>query len=631
VAAGLSAVPAETAGIFAPGEPVRVRIAGPGPVAWQLHDFAGTTVAHGKGAGGVIALGGRSAGYYTLDVTGPAGSAAVPIAVIPRPVRRPADPRFQVVTHFALGWPTDLLPLAQRAGIAGIRDELPWNVIEKPADQFQFPPNLDGYVTKAHDLGLQVLVPLDYANPAYDGGETPYSLKGIAGFAGYAAVLATHFGDRISAFEVWNEYNGAFATGPVLADRPGFYARLLNSTAAAIRRVRPGTTVVGGGVAGNPLPYWDRLLADGVAGDMDVAQIHPYQDVPEDAGYDVAALKARLGTKPLWATEAGAYDPKDRRNTAALLVRLAVTLLGSGVDRVYWYALRDDPNFPIAGLIETTGDPAAPYAAAPAYASYSTLIRELAGSRFVAREKTDPRTRIYSFAGAGGETRVAWTVAGPTTLRLHARRVLVVTGLDGAARRVRPQHGVVTLALGPDPIYIKGAVSGLAEDRPDRQLTDSVEDFGGRQGDGAWRYGTVVEGGTTFQPATWTHNDWSFYWADPAFGLFSVGRTTAHPSVTADGTPVAAVRRWQSPVDGPARIDLTARRDADQGDGVRVEIRLDGKTVATAELGTPGHGKAATLVLPVQLRKGSLVDIAVLPATSRLDGDTTVTRIRITQ
>ena len=102
-----------------------------------------------------------------------------------------------------------------------------------------------------------------------------------------------------------------------------------------------------------------------------------------------------------------------------------------------------------------------------------------------------------------------------------------------------------------------------------------------------------------------------------------------HPAL--DGTkPVAAVRRWRSPVEGPATIALQMERPADQGDGVRAKLTLDGKEIYGTDLGTAGQPKRRETTLTVDLRKGSTVEFAVLPASGRLDFDNTTVRIRIT-
>jgi len=635
--------------IFAPGEDVTFEVETSVPrLSWQVTDFDGGAISHGdaavRGGRGTISLPAPGTGYYTVSVSAPEGapSMTVPFAVIPPPSGSAKDTRFGVVTHFALGWNHDILPLVARAGIAGIRDEEPWQAVEPSRENFSFPLYLDGYVTSAHKLGIDVLVPLTYANPLYDDGQTPFSDAGRAAYARYAEAVVRHFEGRAGAVEIWNEYNGAFADGPVLKDRPRFYGEMLKTAYRGIKSVRRAVPVVGGGVAGIPLPYFKRLFDDGALADMDVVQIHPYFDVPEDAEYDVADLRRMLdarssgGRKAIWATEVGSYGPHDgRRQTAEDLVRLYVVLLSEGVERIYWYLLRDDPEFPSAGLLENTGIAGSPYAPAPAYASYATLIQELRNARFRGRDIADAQTRIYRFGSPDGTVRVAWSLHGPTQVTLQTTRDVTVVSVDGRRQVIAPSHGRIDLTLTDSPIFIRGPLAAVTLHRADEIVADSSRGFSDRQGL-QWFYGSEAVGapgdGATagsFHELQWSNNDWGYFWADPALAFLMISRFVMHPSLR-DDRPVAAVRRWLSHIGGHVRVSGTAERSADLGDGVRFEVRLDGRTVYSAALGTPGYPKRCDFSLPLELRKGSTLDFAVFPVSSKLDFDTTTFRAIVT-
>ncbi|HWK45052.1 MAG TPA: hypothetical protein VNT30_10040 [Stellaceae bacterium] len=632
--------------VFTRGEPI---VFDAGSTAWHLTWRLADLDGHGVAEGGALPRNGHAllylpslaTGYYRLRVTavgdGAGDGAAVSeqaLAVVSGRDGAPADARFDVVTHFALGWKPDILPLIARAGIAGLRDELPWAAIETEPGRFAVPRPLEDYVTAAHRLHIDVLTPLTYGNPLYDGGDTPHTPEGIAAYARYAGEIVRHFGDRLGAVEIWNEYNGAFAGGAVLADRPRFYADMLKATFARVKAARREMTVVAGGVAGVPVPYFRRLVDRQSLADLDVVQIHPYYDVPEDAEYDVSALQRLLAQHsrsrpvPIWATEIGSYDQHDRRRTAERLVRLSTVLLAQGVGRIYWYLLLDTPDFPMSGLLENTGNPAAPYAPTPAYASYAALIRELRDARFHNREPGDARTRIYRFDGPHGQVRIAWSEAGTTELRLRTAGPLTIVRLDGREVPTQPIGDTVALDLTSEPIFIRGPIAGITGRRGDQVIADSATDFADHQGAGNWFYGSATASG--FREARWSGNDWGDFWADPQLPFLSIERLAMQPSLEDDGQPVPAIRRWRSPYQGAATLSVTMERGADQGDGVHAEIRLDGELLREAELGTPGHEKRLDIAIPIALRKGAILDVAVSPASSRLDFDNTAVRIRIT-
>jgi hypothetical protein len=79
----------------------------------------------------------------------------------------------------------------------------------------------------------------------------------------------------LKAVEVYNEYNGAFSTGPC-ARKPSCYAQLLRYTYQAIKAIRPDVTVVGGAAFSADLPWFNELFEDGALPYMDVVSDHPY-------------------------------------------------------------------------------------------------------------------------------------------------------------------------------------------------------------------------------------------------------------------------------------------------------------------------------------------------------------------
>jgi hypothetical protein len=56
------------------------------------------------------------------------------------------DPRFGVMTHFAQGWGTDLIPLISGAGISHVRDELYWAEVEPQPGTYVFPDRYTRYM-----------------------------------------------------------------------------------------------------------------------------------------------------------------------------------------------------------------------------------------------------------------------------------------------------------------------------------------------------------------------------------------------------------------------------------------------------------------------------------------------------
>jgi hypothetical protein len=455
--------------IFTEGEPVAIPVRAQGErLQWRVLDFFGAEVASGSetltGRTATLEPDIKGTGYFTIDVTAMAGGQALgqaqtSLAVVPPPGPPRADSPFGVMTHFAQGWPTDIIPLIAKAGLHRVRDEQPWRKIERARGQYDFPPRLAGYMSELAALHIEPLVVLAFANPLYDRGKTPFSAEGRAAYAAYAAAVARNYGPEVRAYEVWNEYNGSFCNGPCRGDRPGFYTLMLKEAYESLKAVDPSLTVLGGAGVPIPLDFFRGQFEDGALAAMDAIAIHPYRKRPEGVEEKIQALRdlmSQYGTpKPIWATEFS--DISDMRNgeeAARYLVRMSTLLLSAKVERIYWYLLRDYKKFKGMGLVHGRNDPRGRYSPAPAYVAYSVLIHELDGTSFVRREPSAPGMRVYLFADGDREVRVGWSTAGAGTYESASEGPVKIVTIMGGETEAVPENGRMSVALGENPVYI---------------------------------------------------------------------------------------------------------------------------------------------------------------------------------
>ena len=537
-------------------------------VEWKISDFLGHSVGAGvtvPGASGqtIIKPTVKKKGYFSLHVTARRRHDIVAQAdtcfavVAPCDVATMDDSRFGVMTHFAQGWNPDLMPVIARAGLRHIRDEQYWQEIEPRRGEYRFDPYA-GYLAAAAKNGLDPLTELTFGNNRYDHDPAapgtafaPCTDDGRAGFARYANALLDKYPAQIHAVEVWNEYNGTWCAGPAAADRPRFYADMLRDTYTRIKSTHSAVTVLGGASVLVPLPWFEDLFGHGALDFMDALVIHPYRSVPEGVEKDVAALRdltARnnhgRGPKPIWATECGQGDASDpaRPEMARYLVRLLTLLRSAGVERVYWYLMRDYNEFH-TGLVRSDHDPLGRYTPTAAYPAYANLIQLLRGAEPVRREPTDLRTRLYLFRRAdGSELRVAWSTTPPSRLALSTDAPLTVTDLMGNALVYPPEDGVVQLTVDNNPVYLAGRVTAVRETGRDVLLADSADGFSGSQGtaDGAWSYGYFDGDPAAYQPdavqpMSWTRNSWGYRW-QCKYNFAEIDANDTHPSLR-DGPP----------------------------------------------------------------------------------------------
>ena len=208
--------------------------------------------------------------------------------------------------------------------------------------------------------------------------------------------MVKRYGDRVDAWEIWNEPNhNDFMRGA----SPATYAKVLRSAHAGIKAADPGATVVFGGPQYVDVKWVKKVFAAGGT-TYDVMGVHPYQGVADEAPElpdngsmyrlsRVPALYALMrkqghGARPIWFTEFGwraspnapgiphwkrGVTPKRQ---AAYLTR---TLRHVGatmpyVERAYWYTDRaDSADAKRAGygLVLPDGSPTRALSAAGAY------------------------------------------------------------------------------------------------------------------------------------------------------------------------------------------------------------------------------------------------------------------------
>jgi hypothetical protein len=649
----LKVAPGKLGNAYLEGEPVEFHLETNGEaVQWRIVDFWEQTLATGtvavKDGACVLPIAAPKRGYFTLELKTAKPGAVTAEQTVPFAILTPLDrigtehSPFGVMTHFAQGWPTDIIPLIALSGAASTRDEIYWGTVEKTKGQFEFPPRYETYMGLLAQQHIEPLVPLTFGNEHYDGGQTPYTAEGFAAYARYGEQVLAHYGKGVRLVEIWNEYNGSFCKGPATKDRVGTYVKMLKEAYARIKAARPDVTVLGCDVVSIPLPFLEKLFQAGALDSLDALSFHPYRfaDPPEGIEQDVARLSDLVKKynggrpKPLWVTEIGWYtkpatEPGDtiltEADQARFVVRGYTLLLSAGVQRVYWYLFRDYAEFGTMGLVRSDQNPQGRYAPKPAFVAFANLTRQLAQSRFVRREATANDIYALLFQHPQAEVRVIWSTT-PTTLTVRAKEPLVLTDIMGAERTVAPTAGQIRLKLTDTPIYVRGTIELLppveasAESKLGPVLADSAQQFSGTQGQDHWYYGfyegsvagkaVAAYSDAAFQPLpTYRSNDWDMEWVGPVSWL-SITRTGMHPAA-AKGRPMWAVRRWVSPIDGRVHLAGQARRGV-KGDGADARIFVDGREVFARLLGG-GQPIAATIDLDVPVHAGSKIDFTLDP------------------
>ncbi len=634
--------------IFTVGEKVALKAAilSGSEVRWTICDFDDKPIASGTAPvqDHEILLDPKvvGTGYYILHLvsmrgTVPVGEGRTTLAIVPRfDIARMADSRYGAMTHFATGMPLDdrLLSILEKGGVSWIRDEQPWDALEKTRGQYDFTPRFTAYMEAARKRNMNVLFDASFGNALYDTQPNvkvyklaPHTQEGYTAFANYCAAVLQRYGPQLHCIEIWNEYNGTFCDGVAAQDRPRYYTELLKTAYTKVKTIRPDVTVLGGATVKIPIPYLEKLFKLGALDSLDAIAVHPYQtpETVERSLADLIALTRRYNhgkSKPIWATECGfAHDPTpDRADAATHLVRMMVVeSTFPEIQRVIWYLARDFREFTNMGLVRADNDPAGAFTPTMPYAAYANLIYLLNGASFVRREPTDDRTLVYRFEAPARTVWACWSEVGTAEMTFAGpiRRFSIVGSEFSPSSSSEPS----TVRFGATPIYVvadKEAVADVRETpRNDRLIADSLRDFSDMQGKNGWSYnfvGNDKTGSAPYNPAKvspmrWlpSPGDWADAWTGPG-KYFTLSEEGGSGGII-DGGQGWAVLRWTSDRDGPVRI-MAAPRAPTQGDGIGVKVFADGNELFSRLLSIK---TTAVIDLTPTISKGTRLDFVVTP------------------
>jgi hypothetical protein len=340
-------------------------------------------------------------------------------------------------------------------GAGWVREELTATRLHASAHGRYHWRTFDAVVDRERAAHLSILGLLDYSNTwGYpDHGYMPHAamVKQIADFASFAYAVARHYRGRIRYWQIWNEPDRAVFWKP--APNASDYAHLLTAAYRAVKRADRRDVVVMAGTTGVDLPYIHEVVHAG--GRFDVLAVHPYRNLPEPAL--LSAIRALQGLHhPIWFTEIGwAAGPDcwlctNETDQAAYLVRFFALAAAAGVQRIFWYDLRDDPSIVTSpeahfGLVRRD------LSAKPAYVSYADIARLLRGARFV-RADALGAGGVYAlrFSRDHETIEILWNT-GPVTreisLEWSGRTATVMNDIAGQTRGTTAHLGRLAITL----------------------------------------------------------------------------------------------------------------------------------------------------------------------------------------
>ncbi len=238
----------------------------------------------------------------------------------------------------------ELAQMAQRAGVKWTREEIQWHATEPARGQYKW-DFYDDLVQAANEHGINVYGLLAYWSEWAYQEKIAYTEKGVEEYAKWAAEVVRRYKGRIRHWEIWNEPNIFFWSGP-----KELYLSLLKKAYEAIKKEDPEAQVLGCSTAGIDTAFIQKVLDGGAP--FDILTIHPYRGLLDERGFidELKRTQQQVGGRPVWITEMGwptAIGHVSERQQAGLVARTYLSALASGaVGSVSWYDFRDDGDNP---------------------------------------------------------------------------------------------------------------------------------------------------------------------------------------------------------------------------------------------------------------------------------------------
>lgn len=351
-----------------------------------------------------------------------------------------------------------LAAMAARAGVKWSREEMQWHRIEPEKGRFDW-TFYDQLVDTAERHGISV-----YGLIAYWSSWTkPYTQEGIEDYARYCRALVSHYKDRIHYWEVYNEPNIFFWSGP-----KALYPELLKAAYAAIKEADPTAHVLGCSTAGIDSGFID--MVNRAKAPYDILTVHPYRPWLNEAAFidDLRGAQKLTATdgkgKPVWITEMGWATPvggTTQREQAQLLARCYLSAVAAQVDtNISWYDFRDDGNNPFYhehhfGVIRNDMTPK------PAYRALGTVCRNLPGAT-VAKSLNLPHGLMgYVYKTSAGPATVIWHPDQAAILRLSTGAGRIVNLMGEEVQPLSVAGSKYILLQPASPVLLTGDASSV--------------------------------------------------------------------------------------------------------------------------------------------------------------------------
>ena len=445
------------------------RVAAPLALALCLLSGFGFTLHNARAASQALGILSAEAPASLAETVPITGTVYLPTVINRRSPEAKVGADFGHMTAYADVVATDY-PTVQQFGGDWIRIWLPWAEIETSPGEYDWSA-YDPVFAQLDDLGMKALVVV-YNVPAWAGDEACGPISDYDTLARFINEVVPRYQATAAAWEFINEPDGfrPHPYGPYIgcwAPYPEDYAQALQMFYAMVKGIDRDALIFFGGLAYDSWDNFDRdFLANTLdygAGDFfDGLSFHFYpinDDEFPNVTYKLNELRTILADhgvsgKRFWITEMSMWANSDDGLTAQqdFIVKELTRAYCAGVDNIFWFAIRQDTQYPPTlhrWLIDADHNPAQAHAT---YAHYNARINN--GFCFGPVADLPPGAEAYRFSTKSGPVYIGWTEGEAVSLMVEATETMALLDREGGLiTNVAPESGEAPMTLTTTPSF----------------------------------------------------------------------------------------------------------------------------------------------------------------------------------
>jgi hypothetical protein len=228
------------------------------------------------------------------------------------------------------------MALAARLGVANVRAEFPWALIEPQRGVFDW-TRADAIVAAANAQKVQ-LQPVLVFSPSWAAG----SLSGAPSAADFQAFVKAIVGRYHTSIHVWEMWNEPDHSAYWSAGEASYVTSIVIPGYAGVKSVDPSARVILAGPSAWSNSWFDSVFSNGGGSSFDIVAYHDYGASPQQTAFAVQAAEAQHGGKwPIWLGEYGVQEGAVS-DTQQQALMTAVLTSSAPIAMAQWYNLRND-------------------------------------------------------------------------------------------------------------------------------------------------------------------------------------------------------------------------------------------------------------------------------------------------